>query len=81
MEYYCPEHPAEHHFFTGKAVVNQLWEVDKHGDWCDTLETLDVLDGPEDIECGVCGACAIYGEVPSALEQLATAAEPTKKEN
>lgn len=81
MEFYCPEDPACHVIFIGKATVRQLWEVDEQGEWCDTLETLDVVESADDIECSVCGHPAVYGNKPSALEQLANAAEPTQEEN
>lgn len=57
----CPNNP-EHKTFETVAHVMELWSVDEHGEWAETLTCLAVTVKPDfdgnQVTCHHCGADA-----------------------
>lgn len=71
--WYCPKHPSEHKVFSCYVGMNATWLVDEHDEFIKELRS-EINDMCE-YECDNCGAGAEFGVPPSALEQLAEAAD------
>lgn len=71
--WYCPKNPGEHRVFECYVSLSATWLVDEENELI--KERSSGVDEMSDYDCHHCGAVAHFGIPPSALEQLAEAAD------